>query len=106
MSHTKLGPTLTVTENDKHESHSFWFESFHCSLKVDRRKDGEALAITLKTAEGKVVVSLGPKHSPRFVTQVKHAKDWNAGCEYFSEVNKHGVKLRFDYEPLAAQPSI
>lgn len=100
MSQTKLGPTLSVTENDKHESHSFWFENYECSLKVDRRKDGEGLAVTLKTPEAKVVINLGPKEAPRFVAQVKHAKEWNSGCECASEVTSEGVKLRFDYEPI------
>jgi hypothetical protein len=99
MSHTKLGPTLTLTENDRHESHSFWFESFKCSLKVDRRKDGQALAITLKTPEGKVVLSLGPQEAPRFVAQIKHAKPWNDACEYASQIEKNSVQFRFDYEP-------
>ena len=98
MSHTKLGPSLSVTDNEKHESHSFWFENFQCSLKVDRRKDGGGLAVTLKTREGKVVVNLGPQESPRFVAQVRHTQ-WNDSCEYASEINKNSVKFRFDYEP-------
>ena len=99
MSQTKLGPTLSVIENEKHESHSFWFEGFKCSLKVDRRKDGESLAVTLQTPDGKVVVSLGPTGKPRFVTQVKHTKQLSQGSECSSSINKNGVKLRFDYEP-------
>jgi hypothetical protein len=102
MSHTKLGPTLSVVDNDKHESHSFWFDTFKCSLKVDRRKDGAALAITLKTAEGKVVISLGSQDCPRFVTQVKHSKGLQQGSEYASQVNLDGVKFKFEYEPPKA----
>ena len=102
MSQTKLGPSLNLSENDKLESYSFWFEGFQCSLKVDRRKDGEALAITLKTAEGKVVVSMGPKQRPRFVAQLKHSKARTEGFEYASKVSKDGVKLQFEYEPATA----
>ncbi len=99
MSHTKLGPTLSAVDDAKHESHSFWFEDFKCSLKVDGRKNGEALAITLKTPDGKVVVSLGPQAAPRLVAQIKHAKPWNESCEYSSEIKKNSVQFRFDYEP-------
>ena len=99
MSHTKLGPTLAAFDNEKHEGHSFWFEDYKCSLKVDRRKDGEGLAITLKTPDAKVVINLGPQEAPRFVAQVKHSKPWHEGCECGSQVSSHGVKLRFDYEP-------
>src|ERR1043165_7083574 len=101
MTHTKLGPNLHVSENDKHESHSFWFDNFHCSLKVDRRKDGQSLAITMKTPEGKVVISLGPQDQPRLVAEVKHSKQWNDHCEYSSQISKKAVRFRFDYEPKA-----
>ncbi|MFO1497607.1 MAG: hypothetical protein U1G07_04300 [Verrucomicrobiota bacterium] len=103
MSQTKLGPTLSVNENDQHESHSFWFEHFKCSLKVDRRKDGAGLAITLKTPDAKVVVNLGPQDAPRLVAQVKHSGQWNPACEYASEVGPHGAKFRLDYEPPASK---
>jgi hypothetical protein len=96
MSHTKLGPTLNVSDNEKHESHSFWFEEFQCSIKVDRRKDGRGLALTLKTGEGKVVINLGPREFPRFVTQLKHSNQWNDSCEYASVINKNSLKFRFD----------
>jgi hypothetical protein len=99
MSQTKLGPTLLLTDNEKHETHSFWFERFQCSVRVDRRKNDESLAVTLQTPSGKVVVSLGPQEAPRFIAQVKHTQDWNAACEYSSEVGKHGAKFRLDYEP-------
>jgi|SRR4051812_18991079 hypothetical protein len=99
MSQTKLGPTLQLTDNEKHETHSFWFENFQCSVRVDRRKDGQSLAVTLQTPSGKVVVSLGPQDCPRFIAQVKHVKDWNDACEYSSEVSKKGAKFRLDYEP-------
>jgi hypothetical protein len=102
MSQTKLSPTLHMVDNEKHESHSFWFETFHCSIKVDRRKDQEGLAITLKTPEGKVVVSIGPQDSPRFVAQVKYSKPWNEGCDYSAQMNKSGAQFRFDYEPPQA----
>ena len=101
MSHTKLGPTLQLTDNANHESHSFWFENFQCSIKVDRRKDDSSLALTLKTPEGKVVISVGSQDAPRFVAQVKHSKEWNQECDYASEMNKSGAKFRFDYEPKA-----
>lgn len=99
MSHTKIGPTLTVVENEKHEMHSFWFENFKCSVKVDRSKDGQSLAITLKSPDGKVVVSLGPDQRPRFVTQVRYMKSWTNACDYTSEIGPKGVKLQFHYEP-------
>ena len=99
MSHSKAGPTVTHGDDAKHESHSFWYEDFKCSLKVDRRKNGQALAVTLKTPEGKVVISLGPQTSPRFVAQIKHSKSWNESCEYSSEIKKNSVQFRFDYEP-------
>jgi hypothetical protein len=104
MSQTKLGPTLQLVENEKHESHSFWFEEFQCSIKVDRRKEGGSLALTLKTPEGKVVISVGPQDAPRFVAQVKHSKEWNHDCEYGAQMNKHGAQFRFDYEPAKAAP--
>jgi hypothetical protein len=99
MIHSKPGPTHSVHENDKHESHSFWFDEFKCSIKVDRRKDSAALAVTLKTPDGKVVVSLGPEQQPRLVTQVTCNKPWSDACHYSSQINEHGVKFRFDYEP-------
>jgi hypothetical protein len=103
MSHTKLGPSVHAVENEKHESYSFWFEEFHCSIKVDRRKDGGNLALTLKTPDGKVVVSVGPESTPSFVAQVKHAKEWNQACEYSAQMSKNGAKFRFDYEPMQGQ---
>lgn len=99
MSQTKLGPTLSVAENEQLESHSFWFEQLKCSLKVDRRKDGDGLAVTLKSQDAKVVIHIGPQDAPRFVTQIKHAKDWNSGCQFASAISGAGVKLTFDYEP-------
>src|SRR3954468_23112260 len=99
MSQSKAGPTVHSVENDKHESHSLWFEAFHCSIKVDRRKDEGSLAITLKTPEGKVVVSLGPQDCPRFVAQVKYSKPWNEGCDYSAQMNHSGAQFRFDFEP-------
>src|SRR5215831_3837925 len=100
MSQTKLGPSLSVVETDKHESHSFWFESYKCSIKVDRRKDGGGLAVTLKTPEGKVVMSIGPQDCPRFVAQIKHLQAWNETCQFASDIKKSGAKFRFDYEPM------
>ena len=99
MSATKLGPTLSLSEDENHESHSFWFENFKCSLKVDRRKDGEGLAITLKTPDAKVVVNLGPQADPHFVALVKHAGPWNDECEYAAEVRPNSAKFRLDYQP-------
>ena len=99
MSQTKISPTLNLVADAKHESHSFWFEDMKASVKVDRRKDGGGLAITLKTPESKVVISVGPQNFPRFVTEIKHSKQLNQGCEYSTEVSKDGVKLRLDYEP-------
>jgi hypothetical protein len=100
MSHTKLGPSLTVDESEKHESHSFWFESYKCSIKVDRRKDGGGLAVTLKTPEGKVILSVGPQDCPRFVAQIQHHQAWNETCQWASEIKETGAKFRFDYEPV------
>ena len=99
MSQSKPGPGLQVADNEKHESQSFWFEDFQCSIKVDRRKDGQSLALTLKTPEGKVVVSVGPQTQPRFVCEVKHNKEWHETCEYSAQMSKQGAKFRFDYEP-------
>lgn len=99
MSQMKVGPTHHLTDNEKHETHSFWFERFQCSVRVDRRKDGESLAVTVKTPSGKVVISLGPPDNPRFVAQVNHIQDWNEACEYSSVVGKKGAKFRLDYEP-------
>ena len=101
MSHTKLGPTLTAVDNDKHETHSFWFENFKCSVRVDRRKDGHALAVTLKTPDGKVVVSLGPEERPRFVTQVRYATKWTDASEYSCKIDSQGVKFTFLHDPPA-----